>query len=218
MRPSSSAGMPTKTERSRPVLAPGQDLLVEAIVEKQVKWDNDFAARPHVGRVRQDALALGARAVAVLPFLCDNTVQAIMVLYADADDTFRDDDVRLLRDLAGDVSFALDHIAKTRKVNYLATHDQLTGLPNRTAFSDRLEQRVTAARDDNKVFSLLVLDVERFQNVIETLGRQAGDDLLRQVAGRLQHALGATFSHTGGDRFVIATRRTNDVGGPCALR
>jgi diguanylate cyclase (GGDEF)-like protein len=117
--------------------------------------------------------------------------------------------------MAGDVSFAVDHIAKEEKLNYLAYYDALTGLPNRALFNDRLDQRVSAAHRDRKLFSVMMLDIARFRNINETLGRHAGDDLLRQVAERLKSALEETddLAHLGGDYFAIATHRAEEGEG-----
>jgi diguanylate cyclase (GGDEF)-like protein/PAS domain S-box-containing protein len=195
----------------------GQGLLARAALEARVVWDNDLAARRAVGFMRR--YAPDARAGAALPFVLDGSVKGLMLLYADSPGAFGEDDVSLLREMAGDVSFALDHIAKTRQVDYLATHDQLTGLPNRTLFNDRLEQRVSAARQDEKLFAVIVLDIERFRNINETLGRQAGDDLIRQLAQRMQRAIGETeiLGRTAGDHFAIATRRADDAAGLARL-
>ena len=192
----------------------GQGIAVEAVLEKRVAWDNDLAARPDIGpALRKDAIARGARSAAALPFVLDDAVRAVMMLISDVQGAFGDEELHLLREFAGDVSFALDHIAKKRQLDYLATHDPLTGMPNRALFNDRLEQRVRAARQDEKAFSVVMLDLERFRNINETLGRQAGDSLLRQVAGRLQNAIGESeaLGHIGGDHFAIATRRTEEV-------
>jgi diguanylate cyclase (GGDEF)-like protein/PAS domain S-box-containing protein len=210
-----SAGSALNEGRYRldPAEPGGQGLFAQAALEARLVWDNDLAARRAVGFMRQ--YAPGARAGAALPFVLGGTVKAVMLVYADTLGAFGDEEVSLLRELAGDVSFALDHIAKTRKVDYLATHDQLTGLPNRTLFNDRLEQRVSAAHHDQKLFAVIVLDIERFRNINETLGRQAGDDLLRQLTQRLQRAIGETevLGRTAGDHFAIATRRTGDAAG-----
>ena len=85
---------------------------------------------------------------------------------------------RLLSGVAENVSCALDHLEKEKQINYLAYHDVLTGLPNRTLLRDRLDQRIVTARHDQKIFAVVMLNLERFRNVNETLGQRAGDELL----------------------------------------
>jgi len=176
-----------------------------AIREKKVCWENDLSLRPDLGLVRRDAMAFGARAVAALPFTLDGSVRAVMLIYADATGAFGEDELRLLREAAGDVSFALDHIAKTQRVSYLATHDPLTDLPNRALFRDRLAQAMAQATYDRETLGVVLADIERFRNVNDTFGRQAGDAVLRQFADRLRKVLGERTSpaRTGPDTFAM---------------
>jgi diguanylate cyclase (GGDEF)-like protein len=87
----------------------------------------------------------------------------------------------------------------------LAYHDSLTGLPNRNLLNDRLSRAIASARRRHAGFSLLYLDVDRFKEVNDALGHDAGDELLRQVASRLQSGLRKidTVARLGGDEFVI---------------
>ncbi|MGX9964651.1 putative bifunctional diguanylate cyclase/phosphodiesterase [Roseomonas sp. F4] len=91
------------------------------------------------------------------------------------------------------------------RVTYLATHDQLTGLPNRRLFHDRLAQAALRAERYGNGFAVLALDLDRFKEVNDTLGHAAGDDLLRQVAQALTAAVrdSDTVARLGGDEFAI---------------
>jgi diguanylate cyclase (GGDEF)-like protein len=86
-----------------------------------------------------------------------------------------------------------------------AMHDQLTGLPNRALLEDRLDQALGRYRRDGTSAALLVLDLDRFKQVNDTLGHAAGDDLLRQVGQRLLLLLRETdtLARIGGDEFAI---------------
>src|SRR5579872_2031753 len=93
-----------------------------------------------------------------------------------------------------------------RRVLELAQTDILTGLPNRAFFLDQLKQAGTDQQQHLRgVFSVLMLDLDRFKNVNDSLGHAAGDALLRQVAGRLQSALREddVLARLGGDEFAI---------------
>jgi diguanylate cyclase (GGDEF)-like protein/PAS domain S-box-containing protein len=183
-------------------------LAVEAIARRAPVICNDIASDGRMRPWRAAALERGYRANAMLPLVVDQRAVGIFALYAPEPGYFDEEELKLLVELAGDVSFALDNIKNEEKLDYLAYYDALTGLPNRALFNDRLDQHVAAAHRDQKGFSVTMLDLERFRHINETLGRQAGDDLLRQVAERLRGVLGETdvLAHIGGDYFAIATR------------
>ena len=93
----------------------------------------------------------------------------------------------------------------------MAHHDALTGLPNRSLLRDRMQQRAGAAHSEQKMFALILLDLERFRIINETLGQHAGDELLRRVARRLQDGLDENdiLARPGGNVFAMVTRRTD---------
>ncbi|MBN9423269.1 MAG: two-component system response regulator [Candidatus Accumulibacter sp. 66-26] len=102
------------------------------------------------------------------------------------------------------------HVAEA-KLNHLAHHDPLTGLPNRLLFDDRFEQAIEQARRQQQHCLLLFLDLDSFKVVNDTLGHTMGDELLRVVAGRLRGTLRSadTIARLGGDEFVILAGGTS---------
>jgi diguanylate cyclase (GGDEF)-like protein len=88
---------------------------------------------------------------------------------------------------------------------HLASHDQLTGLPNRRLYVDRFEQAVANAVRNRAQFGSLIVDLDNFKQVNDTLGHQAGDELLKAVSARFRSALrrADTLARTGGDEFTI---------------
>jgi diguanylate cyclase (GGDEF)-like protein/PAS domain S-box-containing protein len=90
-------------------------------------------------------------------------------------------------------------------LQFLALHDTLTGLANRTLFTDRLEHAIQAGKRDGTSFGLMVMDIDRFKEVNDSMGHPSGDVLLKQVAGRLRGTLRAvdTVARLGGDEFGV---------------
>ena len=138
---------------------------------------------------REATMASGFRSFVVLPLLVESEVIGSLYFYTGEADFFDQDELRLLAELAGDISFALEHIERRERLDYLAYYDALTGLPNRTLFHERLSQAMLSARADGGKVGLIALDLQRFGIINDTLGRQAGDQLLRLVGERLSHAL-----------------------------
>jgi len=89
-------------------------------------------------------------------------------------------------------------------IQHLAFHDALTGLPNRSLMQDRISQAVTRAERSNHQFAVMFIDIDNFKNINDTLGHDAGDELLCEVARRLSHAVRArdTIARQGGDEFI----------------
>jgi diguanylate cyclase (GGDEF)-like protein len=99
------------------------------------------------------------------------------------------------------------------RMHYKAMHDELTGLPNRTLNDDRLDQAVTRASRDNTSFALLLLDLDRFKDINDTLGHGVGDEVLRIVAARLNSGIreSDTISRIGGDEFCAVVEGAERV-------
>jgi diguanylate cyclase (GGDEF)-like protein len=109
-----------------------------------------------------------------------------------------------LRGVGDQASTALQKARLLETVRRQATHDALTGLPNRTLFLDRLEEALAAHRSDDHL-AVLFCDLDRFKAVNDTLGHAAGDELLRQIAARLRAAVrpGDSVGRLSGDEFAI---------------
>ncbi|HJY77158.1 MAG TPA: EAL domain-containing protein [Burkholderiales bacterium] len=165
---------------------------------------NDIEASQPPGR--ESALRRGFHAYAVLPLVFSGQTAGALLLYARAKDVFDEEEMRLLHELAGDIAFALHHIAQKARMDYLAYHDSLTDLPNRSLFVDRLGQALIAARRERRFAAAVFLDIERFRMVNESFGRRAGDELLREAAARLCASARDedTVARVGADHFAIA--------------
>lgn len=135
-------------------------------------------------------------------------------------------DAEVLELLAGIASAVLASLGRTAELaaaneelkqardeaHYQALHDGLTALPNRILLGDRLEHAILLADRDRTGLALLVLDLDRFKDVNDTLGHPVGDDLLQQVATRLRSVLRAsdTVARLGGDEFAVVLPTAGD--------
>src|SRR6185312_12443686 len=102
---------------------------------------------------------------------------------------------------------------QVEQIEKLALYDALTGLANRRLFHDRLEQAFFAAQRNGSGFALLLLDLDRFKEINDTLGHQAGDAVLEHLAQRLKEAARAsdTVARLGGDEFALVLQGAEDT-------
>jgi len=106
--------------------------------------------------------------------------------------------------------------SRGEQLAYLATHDQLTGLPNRTLVLDRAEQMLGRSRRGKLSVAALHVNLDNFTAVNDTLGHAAGDELLRAIAARLDGLVRDTdaLGRLGGDEFVVIAEEAADAAGP----
>lgn len=90
-------------------------------------------------------------------------------------------------------------------MRHQALHDSLTNLPNRILLHDRLQQAILTGRREKKILALIMMDLDQFKAINDTLGHQTGDLVLQQIATRLQHVLRSsdTVARLGGDEFAV---------------
>jgi diguanylate cyclase (GGDEF)-like protein len=148
-------------------------------------------------------------------------VVGVMLFFGGEEDLFTGDLVELLAKLAENISFALDNFdradEKTRanaRIEYLASHDSLTGLPNRETFNQLLHFAIEAARRYERQFAVLFVDLDRFKIINDSLGHEAGDALLMEIANRLRRDLRSSdvIARLGGDEFVVILEQTAERG------
>jgi diguanylate cyclase (GGDEF)-like protein/PAS domain S-box-containing protein len=131
-------------------------------------------------------------------------------LHSRAVHTYERDGLRYRDGLISDIT---ERKTMQHKLAYQATHDVLTGLPNRAAFEDRFQQALARARRRGNLAALLHLDIDRFKRINDTLGHSAGDALIQLAAQRLAACLRSseTIARTGGDRFVAVLSDLHDA-------
>jgi len=190
------------------------EMLARALREKTAVVCNDVESDPQMARWREEALRRDYQSMVVLPLQFADKVLGVFVLYASEKDLFDTDEVKLLTELAGDITFAIDHIDKQERLDYFAYYDALTGLANRTLFLERVAQYMRSAVSGGHQLALYLIDLERFKNINDSLGRPAGDALLKQVAEWLTRNAGdaSLLARVGADHFAAVMPQVRQGG------
>src|SRR5260221_162976 len=173
---------------------------------------NDYLADPLSQAFHARARNDGANSGAAFPLFVQGRPVGVMVYISLEKDTFTPEFGELLQRLADNVSFALENFARVdekaqadQRIEYLASHDSLTDLPNRDMFNGMLRRTIDAAQRYQRQFAVLFIDLDRFKIINDSLGHEAGDMLLVEVGGRLRRALRSSdvVARLGGDEFVV---------------
>jgi diguanylate cyclase (GGDEF)-like protein len=194
----------------------GRSLVQEALTLRRPAICNDLIGAQDQVRFGAELVVGGNRSAAVLPLVVDGKAAGVLGLYTDEIGFFNEGEQRLLHELSGQISFALDHIVKTERLDYLAYYDALTGLANRTLLVQRLARDIEAAASRHSSLAIVVFDIDRFENINDSFGRHVGDQVLKTLVGRLMQCLGdpGRAARVGPDEVVALipdARSENDV-------
>jgi diguanylate cyclase (GGDEF)-like protein len=173
--------------------------LLQPVICNDIEHDPRAAERP------DELLSRGHRSSGFFPLTVAGRPTAVIALFAGEANFFDGEETKLLLELAGNVSFALDHLEKAQRLNYVAYYDLLTGVANRRLFLERVTQHMRTAANGGKKIAVCVFDLERFKNINDTFGQPAGDALLRQTTDWLVGNLGDAnlIARVGADQFAV---------------
>lgn len=134
----------------------------------------------------------------------DNTV---------ATGTWNEDDLNLLRITAEVIGNAIARKQSEAIINHMAYHDALTNLPNRILFQNRLEVAILHAKQNERVIAIMIIDLDNFKIINDSLGHHTGDLLLKAVAERLMQCVRKrdTIARMGGDEFMIILHELHQI-------
>jgi diguanylate cyclase (GGDEF)-like protein/PAS domain S-box-containing protein len=166
---------------------------------------NDVVTDPSAAPYRAEMLERGYKSMAFFPLAVAGRPKGVIALFAQDAGVFDDDERALLVQMAADISFALDHLDKTDKLDYLTYYDPLTGLANRRLLRERLAQSLRRAASGRHRLALCLFDLDGFKNLNDTFGQTGGDSLLRQTAEWLKRTVGdaSLLARVGADQFVV---------------
>lgn len=155
--------------------------------------------------LREEALARGYRSMIALPLICGHRVQAVFKIYAGEPHCFLGEERKVLGEIAGDLSFALDQRAREERLCKLAYHDPLTGLANRRLLYEHVKQEFARAHRDKTSVAVVFVDLDNFKAVNDSLGHSGGDRLLEEVSSRIVSCTRECdiVARFGGDEFVM---------------
>lgn len=150
--------------------------------------------------------AHGVRSGAELLVCGVNGSHAVLGAYSRAVAHFNQESVNFLRGITNTLASAMDRKVADERLTHMAQFDALTNLPNRSLYLDRLRQAMAQAGREKLSVGVLFADLDRFKLINDSMGHSAGDEVLIQVAQRLQACLraGDTVGRLGGDEFAIA--------------
>jgi len=173
----------------------------------------DLAASPAMARLQEYTGALDFASSASWPIMGrrGQILGALSLLYVEPQQPDLDDMqvVGISTDLAG---IAIESRRAEERILHLAHYDELTGLPNRFLFIQHLDKALAHAERQHGRLAVLFLDLDRFKNINDTFGHEAGDQVLRDTAGRMREALRDqdTIARVGGDEFLALVEDYRD--------
>jgi diguanylate cyclase (GGDEF)-like protein/PAS domain S-box-containing protein len=214
-----SATSEVEAAAARKMLEAGQGrptmMAKEAIESQQPSISNDSQHDPNVA-FREAHAAFGVHSLAIFPLIIAGQTTGTFSLYASESDFFHAEEIKLLTALTGDVAFAMEHIDKQDRLEYLAYYDTLTGLANRSLFLERAAQALRSSASVGHGAAMIMLDLERFKSINDSLGQAVGDELLKQVGAWLGGKLPdpSLLARVGSDQFAVIlpeVRRAEDA-------
>ena len=202
-----------KTEGKRQLLAGGIDC---AVVDFNMGDGNAFSLLEEIRREQPDFVT-----PLILLTGMGNEEIAVKAIKLGINDYINKDALRAeslengIRTAVAEQKLAIAEREHQKMLEHLSMHDELTGLPNRRLLLDRLEQRILMSERNGESFALMMIDLDRFKSINDSLGHGAGDSVLRIVGSRLLQLArrSDTYARLGGDEFAVLLSSANTAEG-----
>jgi len=181
------------------------DIIGDIVRTGKVFLCNDPSSPDLPAELRKAMQAGELPAVVGLPLVVDRTPMGVLLLTARESDAVSAQELRTLREVAGNLSFALQYLQQDSKVRLLSHFDASTGLAKRSLFCDRLSRLLGDPANQAARFAVGVIDIQRLSLINDSYGRRIGDLLLQHVADRLRSRFGKSdhVAHFGGGTFAV---------------
>jgi len=201
----------TRSEMN-PLSAADVDGLRERDAHSPVAID---AGTPHY---LEPLAGLGMVQAIVIPLWIEQELAGLLLLGHRAVDANEPENLVYARQLADQAAVALSNVRRIEENRILAYYDSLTGLPNRLLFMEHLRQALRRAHRDGHRVAICLMDLDEFKQINDTLGHNAGDQLLKIVAKRLSERLrSGTVARIGGDEFAFCLTNFSGVDSPARV-
>lgn len=137
--------------------------------------NDNLAGTPELGGPRRRSIvAMGYQSSVALPLVQDDQVSGVFVVFSRERTFFTPRLIELLGDVTHEIAYAQDHLSNLDRIAYLAHHDELTQLPNRTLFQERLNQALIAARRSETPLAVIFIDLRHLREINDAYRREAG--------------------------------------------
>lgn len=165
---------------------------VEAASKKRLAW-------------QKRALENNYEAIAAFPLRASSGWSGVLAVYAAEKNVFTEEEVKLMSELASDVSYGIDYIEQKEKLYYVANYDLITNLPNQHLLEDRLNQSIARANHDKRTVGLACIELVDLEEFVNVYGEVAGDKVLRETSKHLSRLVreGDTIARLGNKELGI---------------
>ncbi|HTU59343.1 MAG TPA: diguanylate cyclase, partial [Polyangiales bacterium] len=171
---------------------------------------NDTAARDNPGSIEHLLFQVGLRSIVALPLTVDETAVGVLLFAARDAHVVGDEELRMLQEVGGNLSFAWQYMQKDNTVRFLSLFDSQTALAKRSLFGERLQRLLDPKAKRRHM--LLAFDIEKLGLINDSFGRRTGDLLLQHLAARLKRHVphGEQLAHLGGGSFAMIDERPEE--------
>lgn len=187
---------------------------IDQLNKKKLVYIEDVDYMPEEASAEQEQLhRQNVKSLISVPIMENGKIQAFIGIDSViSTKKWSEENIELLNIMANILSSGMTQIEADKQVEFMAYYDNLTKLPNRFLFSDRVNQAIELSKRTGKLISIIFIDLDNFKSVNDTIGHKGGDVLLQQVAKRLVGVLRKTdtVARFGGDEFMIMLNNITD--------